>query len=71
MYGGPVGIIFGCRIDKLVISFDEHAEMDMKKLSESPLDIEPVNVNDISLNDILTAIRESREGREEPEGRDR
>jgi len=28
---------------------------------ESPLDIEPVQVNDISLNDIMSAIRESRE----------
>jgi wobble nucleotide-excising tRNase len=45
--------------------------MNMKKLTESLLAIEPVNVNDISLKEILTAIRESREGREEPEGRDR
>jgi hypothetical protein len=28
---------------------------------ESPLDIEPVEVNDISLDDIMSAIRESRE----------
>jgi len=31
---------------------------------ESPLDIEPVDVSDISLDDILAAIRESREGRD-------
>lgn len=28
---------------------------------ESPLDIEPVEVNDIRLDDIMSAIRESRE----------
>lgn len=29
--------------------------------TKSPLDIEPVEVNDISLDDIMSAIRESRE----------
>lgn len=28
---------------------------------KSPLDIEPIEVNDISLDDIMSAIRESRE----------